>query len=230
MNKKICFLISVIILLLTSIIISPIALTIPIVCTIRGYVIVDGVATQPDEILLSFPDEEDILADHMYEDGYYEIMDEMEPGKTGYFYVTISGQGTWQAEENISIQNDVYFYKINLTVDTDAEENQPPNVDIIKPEKGIYFNDHKLFSFFTTLIIGRITVEADATDPDDDIDRLEFYIDDDLEHTRYEEPYTWIWDERILFHKCVLKVIVYDESDNMDQDTMTIYVLNLDII
>ncbi|UCH71762.1 MAG: PKD domain-containing protein [Thermoplasmatales archaeon] len=116
---------------------SSIAVAYPVTCTIRGYVIdeKENGTIQPDGITLSFEGQADILADHIYEDGYYEITEDIEPGIVGSFYITISGQGTWQAEESIMIQSDIQFYKRNLTINTssppigDDDDDTPPTDD-----------------------------------------------------------------------------------------------------
>ena len=59
----------------------------------------------------------------------------------------------------------------------------PPSVTIIQPQKNMfYFRGNEITSFGSTLIIGPITIIAKTTDEDGTIDRVEFFIDDELKH------------------------------------------------
>lgn len=44
-----------------------------------------------------------------------------------------------------------------------------------------------------TIIIGKITVKAEVNTPQEQIDRVEFYVDNTLTHTDYTVPYEWQW-------------------------------------
>jgi PKD repeat protein len=90
-------------------------------------------------------------------------------------------------------------------------EDKPPVLEIIHPiEKSIYFNDFYLFPYEKdTVLIGTINFTANATD-DVEINRVEFYIDNNLQYTDYNPPYNYIMPKGHLRHS--LKVIAYDSS------------------
>jgi hypothetical protein len=107
-------------------------------------------------------------------------------------------------------------------------DNNPPCVKIIKPEKALYIFNFKirkyLFRFRIPLIIGKITIEANATDEDSGIERVEFYINDELKETDTTEPYTylWRWNRPRIFHIFTIKVVAYDNEGATAEDYMIV--------
>ena len=81
-----------------------------------------------------------------------------------------------------------------LGIDPSAAHEINQGVSIIKPEAGLYVFDVKLVPIpktprpFQAIIVGKITVEADADAA------VSFYVDGELQHRDSEAPYTWIWD------------------------------------
>lgn len=84
---------------------------------------------------------------------------------------------------------------------------------IEKPENAIYFRNNEIMPFFTPLIFGKINVDVDAVNVNYGIDRVEFYVDDDLKETDTMEPYSWMWDDRVFFRRNI-KAVAYDNSGN----------------
>jgi outer membrane protein assembly factor BamB len=76
----------------------------------------------------------------------------------------------------------------------------PPTVWYIKPIHALYIANIKILPLlgprYYAIVIGRITVKADASHPLLDIDRIEFYVDSVLQSTDRTPPYTWTWDTR----------------------------------
>jgi hypothetical protein len=129
----------------------------------------------------------------------------------------------------------------NFTIDT-----TDPDVSLVRPRADyLYINllDREIippipiafvpqpFTDITTIVIGRMTVEVDATDAFSDIDRVEFYSDDmgsgsnneDNWRWRYKDtttPYAWTWNERS-FGQYRVRVIAYDAAGNTDEARMT---------
>jgi len=108
---------------------------------------------------------------------------------------------------------------------TSEAKNENPEVCILKPAKGVYLFNRKILPRFIrlTLIIGRITVIANATD-DKGIERVEFYINGKLKGNDTTEPYTynWTWERPRLVHIFVLKVIAYDTEGATAEDSMIV--------
>lgn len=100
-------------------------------------------------------------------------------------------------------------------------------IEIIQPRQNImYINGIPLK--ICSLIIGNITVLVTATSLFF-IDKIEFYIDNELKHTE-ENRLTWLlvsweWDETIFF-KHNLKVVAYDKSGGTSTDEMDLWIFN----
>ena len=97
-----------------------------------------------------------------------------------------------------------------------------PNVNIIKPEKALYIFNKKIIPLFFTLIIGEIDIEVNASDYLYGIDRVEFYIDDEIKSTDTSEPYSWTWDEMVFFRHTI-KAIAYNNAGNSASDEIVVW-------
>lgn len=86
-------------------------------------------------------------------------------------------------------------------------------VRITKPENAIYIRDSKILRFFAPFLIGKFTFEANATNQEYGIDRVEFYLDDVLKENDTSDPYSWLWGEKAFFRHTV-KVVAYDNTGN----------------
>jgi hypothetical protein len=103
-----------------------------------------------------------------------------------------------------------------------------PSVSIERPKKGyLYIADREIIPtiFGNTIILGKITVEAKASD-ETGIDRVEFYVDGVLKSTDNEPSYEWRWDETIFF-KHTLKVKAYNVDGNTATDEMEAMIFNV---
>ena len=74
------------------------------------------------------------------------------------------------------------------------------------------------------LIIGRFTIEANATDEDSGIEKVEFYICGKLKGNDTTYPYTYNWtrDRIRLFHIFKIKVIAYDNEGETAEDSIIV--------
>ncbi len=99
-------------------------------------------------------------------------------------------------------------------------EDELPYLNIVTPEKRTFYLNFKdrivlKIPCLTTIIIGKIIIEVDASDEISGISKVEFYIDNELRYNITEEPYNWIWDEKAFFrHKII--VTAYDKAGNHD--------------
>ena len=102
-----------------------------------------------------------------------------------------------------------------------GEEHAGPGIIITKPkEKHLYIagNEIRYLTLLQkTIILGKIDVETEINGVSGDIEKVEFYIDGQLENTDYEEPYEWTWDRRSFFrHDIETKVFFDDKSTASD--------------
>ena len=112
-----------------------------------------------------------------------------------------------------------------LTAHFIEENGSLPSVKITKPEE----NHQYIYNFKIkeledkTEIIGPITVKADA-ESDKGIEKVEFYIDDDLKKTDNRAPYNWLWIFKPLGNKeeYTIKVVAYDTEGNKNTDSIVV--------
>lgn len=140
----------------------------------------------------------------------------------GYAFIQWSGdiEGN-ENPKNITMNSDK-----TVTAQFIKKDTEPPSIKIIKPKKNLLyvFNIPRRIIFFkNTEIVGFIVIKAEATD-DQGIDRVEFYIDNELKSKDTDKPYKYTWvpklNERGEIH--TIKVIAYDKSNNTDTETIEV--------
>jgi hypothetical protein len=141
---------------------------------------------------------------------YYEIT-----GKpNGTYYYRVKGHNDERAWGDFSTLEDIIVGS--------GGDTEPPLLEIRKPEeKYLYILNSKLIPFITTLIIGPITVEVNATDVSG-VQRVEFYLDNTLIDTVTSEPYAWTWNTLSL-SRYTIKTIAYDQYNNHANQTITVW-------
>lgn len=102
----------------------------------------------------------------------------------------------------------------------------PPYVIIIRPKDGLYIFDKKVLTLKNTIIIGGVTIKANASDNESGISNVEFYIDDALKYVDDSMPYEWLWDERAIGEH-IIKVVAYDKMGNKAMDGNIVCIINL---
>ncbi len=74
-------------------------------------------------------------------------------------------------------------------IDFDEHSLSDITVTITYPEDGIYWNNQKIFPFFVTLVIcGDLGFDVEI-EPYDEIDYVEYYINDGLQYTDFTPPF-----------------------------------------
>lgn len=130
---------------------------------------------------------------------------------------TYMGAGFYNISFNVTDSNG--YSDVNHTfVFISKREENPPYVEIINPKNWIYVNGNKIIPFFIPLIIGNVTIEANAHD-DSGINFVEFYIDKNLVCKLYSPPYSFEWNRKG-YHE--IEVIAYDLSMNKANCSITL--------
>ncbi|MCD6447608.1 MAG: PKD domain-containing protein, partial [Thermoplasmata archaeon] len=93
---------------------------------------------------------------------------------------------------------------------------------IDKPRDGyLYINDREIIPLpgKITVIIGKISIVASIQCGL--LDRVEFYIDNELKETKYQPPYEWEWNEFAMgYHQ--IKIVAYDLIGNRVEDEKSV--------
>jgi outer membrane protein assembly factor BamB len=100
--------------------------------------------------------------------------------------------------------SDIGSYNVTFTV-IDSEGNMstdtatvsvfyaPPTIMLTKPSNAIYVANIPICQFFFPFIIGPLMIKVTASELPLGIDRVEFYVDNNLMSTDIIPPYRWMW-------------------------------------
>ena len=95
-------------------------------------------------------------------------------------------------------------------------------VKIKRPVPGhLYIFDIETFSFPHTTLVGCTTIEADA-EAYLGIDRVEFYIDNELRSEDSYQPYRWKWNQNSIFKIHTLEIFAIDILGNKASEEIEI--------
>ncbi|MCD6481127.1 MAG: hypothetical protein J7L31_02500 [Thermoplasmata archaeon] len=108
---------------------------------------------------------------------------------------------------------------------TILSDTTPPTVELVKPRNGLYLNDRKIIPSPFTVIIGGVTIEADADD-NIGISNVSFYVDGEFKNSSYISPFTWFWDESII-GRHEIKIVAYDAAGNTAMDEQKVWIFNI---
>ena len=134
-------------------------------------------------------------------DDYYEIIG--RPNGTYYYMV--------KGHNNEKEWGD--FSTLSRMIVGDSGDHEPPAVEITYPKKKyLYIMNSEIIPFLTTLIVGDIDIRVNALDLSG-LNRVEFYIDDQLMETVTASPYNWTWSDPAFF-KRTIKVVAFDNFGN----------------
>ncbi len=136
-------------------------------------------------------------------------------------------------DDNMSIALHENGNYINITVplleiyDIIVLESKEGNISvrITKPENAVYIFDKAVLPANKPIIIGKITIKADVYAPHG-VEKVEFYIDDELKYIDDDFPYQWLWDE-FSFGRHEIKVVAYDMEGNKAEDEISVIIFNL---
>lgn len=101
---------------------------------------------------------------------------------------------------------------------TISKETDDTKITIINPEENyLYFNQNKIIKLRRTIVIGDIDIQAEITGFTGEIDKVEFYVDNEIVQTFYEEPYIWTWKDRSIFVRTLKTIAYYEDKTTSDQ-------------
>ena len=112
----------------------------------------------------------------------------------------------------------------NVTIKIDKTK---PKVDIVTPrEKRLYIFGRDVFpTFRMTIIIGKITVLANASDNISGIAKVSFLVDNEEKINFTKPPYEWKWGGDI--GRRTLKVVAYDKAGLSNSKEMDVKIYSL---
>jgi len=100
------------------------------------------------------------------------------------------------------------------------------SIEIIKPKEGwLYVFNKPIMQVGKTIVIGKIAIEASVFSSVA-IEKVEFYVNNELKFVDDTLPYQWLWNERVI-GKYEIKVIAYDMEGNEAEDEITLTIFNM---
>jgi len=146
-------------------------------------------------------------------------------------------EGTSDEQNPTYIYSDIGNYTAIFTV-TDNEGNYssdntsvtiaypPPTVSILKPKKALYFMNLMIRPYLLDrkpLIFGLINIKASATNDYLDIERVEFFINNELVNTDEIWPYSWLWQGSGSLEEIhEIEVVAYDSEGKSTSDSVQV--------
>jgi len=109
-------------------------------------------------------------------------------------------------------------------IDFDEHSLSNITVTITYPEDGIYWNNQKIFPFFVTLVIrGDLGFDVEI-EPYDEIDYVEYYINDVLTFTDDAPPFEFgPYCPNMPFSKIKIGITAYTTNGDQGSDESTIW-------
>jgi hypothetical protein len=93
------------------------------------------------------------------------------------------------------------------------------HIEILHPGNGLYFNNNKILPFITLVMIGDVFIQTSVSE---DIEYVEFYVDEVLISTDVDYPFEWMWDEPDFF-KHTIKTVAYTNEEKQVEDELIIW-------
>ena len=99
----------------------------------------------------------------------------------------------------------------------------PPKVEIVSPKKDTLYFFGRNISFISSVIIGSINIEINASDKASGLDFVKLYIDN-VEKKNFSagESFIWRWDEKT-FNNHFIRAIACDKVGNIAEYTMIVW-------
>ncbi|KAA0012294.1 MAG: hypothetical protein FE041_03795 [Thermoplasmata archaeon] len=119
------------------------------------------------------------------------------------------------------------YYVDETVASIPSVDDIAPQLQIINPKEGyLHIFGKDILPVGFTIIIGSITVKADAYDGETGISTVEFYVDDELKSTDSSQPYEWLWDETA-FLKHRIKAVAKGFAGNTASIEKEVWIFNI---
>ena len=120
---------------------------------------------------------------------------------------------------------------VNAESTTDYEKTSfDSEISITRPNSHVYIFNIQIAPLpgqgrFNSIVVGMVNVEVDIGN--NSVDKLEFYVDNELKANDTEAPYEWMWDERMTVPPMkTLKVIGYFDDVEVGNDERSVLYIN----
>ncbi len=138
--------------------------------------------------------------------------------------ITFDHEGEYVFEYNAidNVHNHV-LYSVTIIID----DSPPETTSIIPMKRYLHLFGRPIMPLplEQTVIIGDIDATYEGTDTSG-IQKVEFYVDGDLQHTAEEAPFVWTWDTFAIGYR-TLEIVATDNLGHSTTEKMTVLLFNL---
>jgi hypothetical protein len=98
-------------------------------------------------------------------------------------------------------------------------ESTLPYIQILNPiGNRLYIAGREIMNTPITIIIGEINIEIEVKGITETVEKVEFYIDNNLKTTDREEPYNYLWDETSFGFNTINVRAYYNNSEIIEEE------------
>jgi len=137
--------------------------------------------------------------------------------------------GYWYTETEELLKENAESFTLDSLAGTESVTlliTQEPlfKVTITRPVEGIYLMNTKILRFFFPVVLGIIDLEATVhTINETQVDRVEFYIDNELQGIDTSIPYNYRWGHSFGFHQ--INVVAYQKNLSVNEERLVLKIL-----
>ncbi len=163
-----------------------------------------------------------------------------------YIMYNLDNQGYQRFTKNIFLpsktaegRHTLSLYAVDRCGNQEPERTVDINIDVSDPiltltkpvENSLYFLNVRLAGdLYKTVVIGPLIATVEASDTSSGVDRVEFYLNNDLIFVDTKAPYQCLVNQRCVGSLCVLKATVYDVAGKTTFDSIPISISSFGIL
>jgi len=110
------------------------------------------------------------------------------------------------------IENGIDFVAI-------GKEHAKTSLIITEPKSNnIYIDGQQKMSFPVTVVIGDVNIKVQVNGIESEIEKVDFFIDNNLVFTDFDEPYNWTWNSKERFKHKIKAVAYFDMTNTLENE------------
>jgi len=155
----------------------------------------------------------------------YYLNRSMQRIQRGYVWIVAKA---YDEDGNIGIDTAIFYYN-----DSNDPDLYPPEIEIWTPRRGNFYVFDKLLRTLNinySIVIGKFKILAGADDLEGHLQKVEFYIDNEVVHEQEYSNSSWdmiSWDcDKLLIGMHEIKIVAIDSSNNSAMEKLNCFIIN----